>query len=86
MRIHQIIWDLDDEPEGDAHHIAEHGISAEEVDEVLLAAEEVIASQTTGRPITFGQTSTGKHIAVVFEVVLDNPLTVYPVTAYETEA
>ena len=29
--------------------------------------------------------STGKYIAVVFEIVEEDPLAVYPVTAYETE-
>jgi hypothetical protein len=47
--------------------------------------EEVVASQSSGRPITFGATSTGKYIAVVFDVVEEDPLSVYPVTAYETE-
>jgi hypothetical protein len=35
-------------------------------------------------PITFGWTSTGKHIAVVWEHIMDDPWTIYPVTAYET--
>lgn len=85
MRITQIIWDLDDEPDGNVRHIAEHGISVEEVEEVLYAAVEVIASQSSGRPLTFGETSTGKYLAVVFEIVDADPLCVYPVTAYETE-
>ena len=85
MRITQIIWDLDDDPDGNVQHIAEHGLSVDEVEDVLYAAEEVIASQTSGRPITFGETSTGRYIAVVFEVIDENPLTVYPITAYETQ-
>jgi uncharacterized DUF497 family protein len=64
-------------------HIAEHGITIEEVEEVLFAAEEVIASHSSGRPITFGETSSGKYLAVVFDVVDEDPLAVYPVTAYE---
>jgi uncharacterized DUF497 family protein len=85
VRISQILWDLDDDPDGNVQHIAEHGLSVEEVEEVLYAADEVFASQSSGRPITFGATSTGKHIAVVFDIVEENPLAVYPVTAYETE-
>jgi uncharacterized DUF497 family protein len=85
MRISRITWDLDDDPEGNVQHIAEHGFTVEEVEEVLCAAEEVIASQFSGRPITFGETSTGRYIAVVFEVIDEDPLAVYPVTAYETE-
>ena len=58
----------------------------EEVEDVLYAAEEVVASQSSGRPLTFGETFTGKQIAVVFEIVDEDPLVVYPVTAYETES
>ena len=66
-------------------HIAEHGITAEEVEDVLYAAEEVVASHSSGRPITFGESSTGKYLAVVFDVIDEDPLAVYPVTAYETQ-
>jgi len=84
MRILRIFWDLDDDPEGNVQHISEHGITIEEVEDVLYAAEEVVASQSSGRPITFGETSTGKYVVVVFDVVEEDPLAVYPVTAYET--
>ena len=78
MRITQIVWDLDEDPDGNVQHIAEHDLSLEEVEEVLYAADEVIASQSSGRPIVFGETSTGKFIAVVFEIAEENPLSVYP--------
>jgi uncharacterized DUF497 family protein len=86
VRIHQIIWDLDDDPGGNVQHIAEHGLSIDEVEDVLFAADEVVASYSSGRPIVFGETGSGKRIAVVFDVVEENPLAVYPVTAYETES
>jgi uncharacterized DUF497 family protein len=85
VHIDQIIWDLDDDLDGNVQHIAEHDISIDEVEEVLDGADDVAASHTSGRPIVFGETSTGKFIAVVFDVVDENPLVVYPVTAYETE-
>ncbi len=31
----------------------------------------------------FGWTSTGRHLAVVYELVDDDPLTLRPVTAYD---
>lgn len=34
------------------------------------------------RPLTFGYTAEGRHLAVVREHVSDDPLTIYPVTAY----
>ena len=39
-------------------------------------------STTTGNPVVFGWTSTGKYIIVVYELVLDDPRTLYPITAY----
>ena len=81
MPYREIIWDLDDEPEGNVAHIAEHGLTKDEVAEVLRAAEDQDSSRTSERPIVFGTTSTGREIAVVFEEI--DEFTVYPVTAYE---
>jgi hypothetical protein len=79
-----VIWDEPDEPDGNTHHVAEHGLTPDEVDEVLLDETLPAAfSQTTGRPCRFGWTSTGKHIIVSWEEVNDDPRMVYPVTAYE---
>ena len=85
MQIQRIIWDLDEDPDGNVQHIAEHGVTVEEVEDVLYATDEVVASQSSGRPITFGPTGSGKYLAVVFDIVEEEPLSVYPVTAYETE-
>jgi len=77
-------WDLDDEPDGNVEHIAEHGLSKEEVEEVLSDPQNPTdQSHSSGRPATFGWTSTGKHIIVIWEEVESDPLTAYPVTAYE---
>ncbi len=46
-------------------------------------ANETVASHSSGYPATFGWTGTGKHIIVVWENVDDDPLTIYPITAYE---
>lgn len=81
-----IIWDLQDDADGNYVHIVTegHGVTVEEVEEVLRnMANETVASDSSGYPATFGWTETGKHIIVVWEHVEDNPLTVYPITAYE---
>ncbi len=79
----QLIWDLEDDPEGNFQHIAEHDITPEEVEEVLNDRSSRTAhSSSSGRPITFGWTAAGRYLAVVWEVVEENPLVVYPVTAY----
>ncbi len=83
MRIHQILWDLADDPDGNVEHIAEHGVTVDEAEEVLRSAKDVHASNSSGRPFVFGYTSAGRLLAVVFDVIEEKPLSVYPVTAYE---
>ena len=79
-----IVWDLPDDPKGNVQHIAEHGITQDEVEEVLLdPLSSTTASRTSNEPITFGHTSTGRYIAVVWEHIMDDPLTMRPITAYE---
>lgn len=77
-----VIWD--DSLGGNVDHIAEHGLTPDEVDEVLLDDTIPTAhSNSAGLPCKFGPTSTGKYIIVVWEEVQDDPRMVYPVTAYE---
>jgi hypothetical protein len=79
-----IIWDLHDDPHGNVQHIAEHGVTVEEVEEVLLDSRSRVGrSRTSGRPQSFGWTSTGKFITVIWEETSDDPRMIYPVTAYE---
>ena len=81
-----IAWDMEDDPKGNVRHIAEHGITMEEVEEVLLNEDNPVGeSRSSGRPITIGETATGKRIAVIWEEASDNPLVIRHVTAYEIE-
>ncbi len=80
----QAIWDDADDPDGNVAHIAEHGLTPAEVEDVLLddtIREEV--SRSSGRPCKFGHTSTGRFIIVVFDEQHDDPRMLYPITAYE---
>jgi len=80
----RIIWDVAEEPDGNVQHIAAYDITVEEVEEVLLDRDsEDTTSRSSGRTITFGYTSRGRYLAVVWEHVDDDPLTMYPVTAYD---
>ena len=81
MGFDEILWDLDDDPEGNVQHCADHGVTKEEVEEVLENATDVDISRSSGRPVVFGDTSTGRHLMVVYEEI--DRLTVYPVTAFE---
>jgi uncharacterized DUF497 family protein len=80
----EYVWDLEEDPEGNVQHIAEHGITVEEAEEVVRDRYAgVVASWSSGRPTVFGWTSTGKHLAVIFEVVDEELPKVYVVTAFE---
>jgi hypothetical protein len=72
-----IVRDLDDDPDGNVQHIAEHGITVEEVEEGLQDPRtRTSVSRRTGRPQAFGSTSTGKCITVIWDEVADDPRTV----------
>jgi hypothetical protein len=78
----QVIWDLEDDPQGNLRHVAEHDVTADEVEEVLEAHfNEAIVSASSGNPIAFGWTASGKYLAVVFEKVEADPPIAYPITA-----
>jgi hypothetical protein len=77
-----VIWE--DEPGRNVEHIADNGLTPDEVDEVLLDdAIPTARSHSTSRPCKFGYTSTGKYIIVTWDELCDNPRMIYPVTAYE---
>ena len=80
------IWDLEDDPEGNYWHICVegHGVTRQEVEEVLAGNYETATrSRSSGQPEVFGWTASGKYLPIVFERVSDDPLAVYPITAYE---
>ena len=80
-----IIWDLPGDPEGNVQHLREHDVSIEEAEQVLLGPHSSRGlSRSSGLPTAFGWTSTGRYLAVVYELVDDDPLTFRPVTAYDT--
>lgn len=81
MAFLSIIWDMDDDPDGNVQHCAQHGVTKEEVEEVLQNPADADTSRSSGRPVVFGDTSTGRHLIVVYEE--DDADTVYPITAYD---
>jgi hypothetical protein len=77
-----IIWD--DERGQNVEHVAEHGLTPDEVEDVLLDDTIPAAhSNSSGLPCKFGYTSTGRYIIVVWQEVNEDPRIIYPVTAYE---
>ena len=76
MRFDSIFWDLDDDPDGNVQHCAEHGVTKEEVEDVFQNATDADISRSSGRPVVFGDTSTGRHLMVVYEEI--DADTIYP--------
>ncbi len=77
----EFIWDLEDDPNGNVQHIAEHDLTIDEVEDVVLNPESTGTSQSTGRPFSRGYTATGRYIIVVYEEIDVDVICV--VTAYE---
>lgn len=80
-----IDWDDPDDEGSNTAHIAEHGLTPDEVESALLGENTTFdVSDSSDRPVAFGKTDTGLFIAVVFEVLnLADPLIIRPITAYE---
>jgi uncharacterized DUF497 family protein len=78
MPWYEFIWDEENE-----EHLDQHGVTPEEFVEVVCDLDRIGTSRSSGRPIAFGPTSTGKYIACVYELL--DETTVYPITAYEAE-
>ena len=81
MPFDSIFWDADDDARGNVQHCARHGVTKEEVEEVLQNVTGTATSHTTGRPVLFGDTQMGRHLIVVYRVLTGNVLR--PVTAYD---
>ena len=77
----EVIWT--DGTDGNVQHIAQHGITPDEVEHVLANPIESDVSEASGRLIVFGYTAGGRFLAVVYESV--DELTVYPITAFDIE-
>ena len=81
MRFVQVIWDDEDQPDGNVQHIAEHGLTMEDVEYVLEHPTKEETSDSTGRPCCFGYTPAGEFIVVVYKEADRDAI--YPITAYE---
>jgi uncharacterized DUF497 family protein len=82
-----IEWDGEDEPRGNVRHIADNGLSIDEVEDVLYdPASRPVQSRSSRRLSLIGRTSTGKTIIVIYERHKDAGIVVVrPVSAYEIE-
>jgi uncharacterized DUF497 family protein len=80
-----IDWDEPDEESSNTAHIAEHGLTPEEVESALIDEGTTFdVSDSSGRPVAFGRTNSGRFIVVVFDVLNPaDPLVIRPITAYD---
>jgi uncharacterized DUF497 family protein len=80
-----IDWDEPDDEGSNTAHIAEHGLTPEEVESALFDERTTFdVSDSSSRPIAFGSTTIDRFIVVVFEVLSPaDPLILRPITAYE---
>jgi uncharacterized DUF497 family protein len=78
-------WDEPDDEGSNTAHIAMHGLTPEEVEHALFDENTTFdLSDSSGRPIAFGETGTGRFIVIVFEVLNPaDPIIVRPITAYD---
>ena len=83
MPFFDLLWDLDDDPEGNVFHIGEHGLTKDDVYQVLSEPDREAVSDSSGRPMAFGYGVGGEYLAVVYEVIDETLL--YPVTAFRVD-
>ncbi len=61
-----IIWDEQDDPNGNIQHIAEHDLAVEDVEAVLAAPTEEGKSISSGLPAVWGYVPDGRFVILVF--------------------
>lgn len=88
MTFDLIAWDEPGDVPNNVEHIAEHGVSRDEVEEVLASVpdRDVFRSRSSGRPAVIGETAGGRALFVTFD--RDDQggfVVIYPVTAYDVE-
>ena len=79
--LHQFLWDF--EPEGNVEHIAEHGLTPDDVENAFDDMINETISRSSGWPAIFGLTLDGRVIFVVYEEIDDGLIYVH--TAFEPQ-
>lgn len=71
------LWDEQNE-----EHIAQHGVTKNEFEFVVLNTDRIVISRDSGRPVVFGLTESGRLLCCIFDFDGDYCI---PVTAYEAD-
>ncbi len=75
MAYYEFHWD--DET---IEHIAEHGVSVDEFERVVMHPESLGESRSTGHPMAIGVGDEGRTLVCIYELVDD--FKVYPITPF----
>ncbi len=62
-------------------HIAEHGVTTDEFEYVVLNTRRTEASHSSGRPMVIGQTASGRSLCCIYEEI--DAISCCPVTAFD---
>lgn len=81
MEFLRILWDDENDSDGNVQHIAEHDLAIEDVEHVLACPSSKGVSKSTGLPVVWGYTPDERYVIVVYEVV--DGETIRVITAYE---
>lgn len=76
-----LVWDY--EAGGNVEHVAQHGLTVEDVQNAIFEAIDEAQSRSSDRRVFRGFALDGRPIVVVAEML--DAITIYPVTAYEIE-
>lgn len=87
MEFDFVEWDAEDDPRGNVRHIADNGLSVDEVEDVIYDPQSrQVQSRSSKCPALIGRAGSGKAIIVIYERHKDAGIVVIrPVSAYEIE-
>lgn len=81
MAFVRILWDDEDDPDGNVEHIADHDLTMDDVEHVLTHRTRESISRSTGLPVAWGYTPEDRYIIVVYEAIDEETIRV--ITAYD---
>ncbi len=77
----RILWEDENDPDGNVEHIAEHDLTIEDVEHVLMHPRREGVSRSTCLPVAWGYVPDGRYIIVIYEAIDKDTIRV--ITAYE---
>ncbi len=81
MEFTRILWDEEEDPDGNVYHIADHDLTIEDVEYVLTHPSSEGVSRSTRLPVVWGYATDDRYIIVVYEEIDEETIRV--ITAYE---